>query len=297
LTFSPSDLLIVGTLIILEGLLSADNALVLALLVRHLPGEQQKRALLYGLVGAFVLRGLGITFAKWMMGLWWICGIGSLYLIVLAVRHFLTPRHDDEGDEAAKARGGRSFWATVAVVELTDLVFAVDSILVAVALVHDPSKVWIVYAGGFLGIILLRIAASFFIKLIHQYPSLDNTAYMLVGWAGVKLASASLDIYYRALGRPEPHLMPKWLFWVVFALIVIFGTLYALRHKATKGELEEVAEGEESLEELEESGFVIDAAHAVETDAERAAREAREPKAAPPPPAPAPPPRDTGAGT
>ena len=77
----PSDLLVVGTLIILEGLLSADNALVLALLVRHLPEKQQHKALLYGLVGAFVLRGIFIVLAGFIIRLWWLCALGAAYLI------------------------------------------------------------------------------------------------------------------------------------------------------------------------------------------------------------------------
>jgi integral membrane protein, YkoY family len=280
LTFAPTDLLVVGTLIILEGLLSADNALVLALLVRHLPDREQRRALLYGLVGAFALRGLGITFAKWMMGLWWVCGIGAVYLIVLAARHFMTPRHDEEGSDGAKPKTGRNFWATVAVVELTDLVFAVDSILVAVALVNDPEKVWIVYAGGFLGIVLLRIAASFFIRLIQKYPALDNTAYLLVGWAGIKLVSASIDIYLKGIGRPELHLLPKWLFWLVFACIVVFGSYYAVRRGASEGDQAEVEAAEAEMTDLKESGFAVDAAHVVETDAEQRTRSPQEGPAA-----------------
>jgi threonine/homoserine/homoserine lactone efflux protein len=124
----PSDLFIVGTLVILEGLLSADNALVLALLVRHLPDEQQKKALQYGLLGAFTLRGIGIYLARYIVGLWWLCGLGALYLIFLAVKHFVQ-RHGEDHEEAMRAgRKMMGFWQTVAVVEFTDVVFAVDSI-------------------------------------------------------------------------------------------------------------------------------------------------------------------------
>lgn len=252
---TPGDLLIVGTLVLLEGLLSADNALVMAILVKHLPKEQQKKALLYGLVGAFVMRGIAIVFARYLMGVWWLCGVGAIYLIWLAGKHFFARRHEDN-DDKTKARAG--FWATVVQVEFTDLIFAVDSILVAVALVNDPSKVWIVYAGGFLGILLLRLAASLFIRLITKYPALDHMAYGLVGWAGVKLASAAMDIRAESLHQPEPHYLPTWAFWTGFALIAVLGSLYAVKAGRTAADKEEREDAEESLESLEEGGFVIE---------------------------------------
>jgi YkoY family integral membrane protein len=227
-----ADFAVIGTLVVLEGLLSADNALVLALLVRHLPADQQKKALLYGLVGAFVLRGIGIFFAGLIINLWWFCALGSAYLIVLAIRHFVKKTgNSPEAEKAAERGEGMGFWPTVFMVELTDVFFAIDSILVAVALVNDPDKLWIVYTGGFLGILLLRLAATFFIKLIERYPALDTMAYLLVGWAGVKLASASVDVYHRGKGQEPAHLLNPYVFWAVFAAIILFGIWYAVHNR------------------------------------------------------------------
>src|SRR3989337_1952163 len=79
---------IIVTLVILEGLLSADNALVMAILVRPLPKHQQKRALMYGIVGAFVFRFLMLIFAIWIIKLWYLRAAGGLYLAYLTGRHF-----------------------------------------------------------------------------------------------------------------------------------------------------------------------------------------------------------------
>ena len=256
MSVQPQDFLIIGTLIVLEGLLSADNALVLALLVRHLPREQQHKALLYGLIGAFVLRGIGIAIAGYIIRLWWLCAVGAVYLIWLGVKHFAA--RGGEGEHEVKPTGP-GFWHTVAVVELTDIVFAVDSILVAVALVNDPSKIWIVYTGGFLGIVLLRMAAGFFIKLIRRYPSLDNMAYALVAWAGVKLASTAGHLYTEQYGGSLPEL-PKPVFWAVFALIVVGGTIQARRQGATTpDDKADAAAADAALESLEEKDTVGDA--------------------------------------
>lgn len=217
-------------LAVLEGLLSADNALVLALQVRHLSAEKQQKALSLGLIMAFGLRAIGILLAAVLIKLWWLCGLGALYLLFLAGKHFWSRHRDDEDDEKAIAAGKKSlsFGRTVALVGFTDVVFAVDSILVAVALVDTakhPDKLWEVYLGGFLGVIALRLTAAAFLKLLKRYPDLDHTAYGLVAWAGVKLGFTAGHLANPAL--PD---MPKWVFWPVFAAIVIGGAWLAVRH-------------------------------------------------------------------
>jgi YkoY family integral membrane protein len=229
-TFSLTDLPVVGMLALLEGLLSADNALVLALLVRHLSPERQQKALSLGLMMAFVLRGIGILLAGFLIQLWWLCGLGAAYLVFLAAKHFLSRRHDED-DENAIAAGKKSlsYGRTVALVGFTDVVFAVDSILVAVALVdtaRHPEKLWVVYVGGGLGVLALRLTAAAFIRLLRRYPDLDHTAYGLVAWAGVKLAFSAGHLW-RPGAFPE---MPKWLFWTVFLGIVVVGSWVAMRH-------------------------------------------------------------------
>jgi YkoY family integral membrane protein len=190
---------------------------------------------LYGLVGAFVFRAIGIFFAALLINLWWVCAAGAAYLIFLAAKHFLehhAARGQGGGDELPQTQNA-GFWKTVFLVEVTDIVFAVDSILVAVAFVTEPSKIWIVYFGGIVGILMLRLAATSFTRIIEKYPRLDSVAYALVGWAGVKLASAAVDIFCRSQALKEPHLLPKWGFWVGFVLIMAIGVPFALRHRAT----------------------------------------------------------------
>lgn len=262
-TFAPNDLLVVGTLVLLEGLLSADNALVLAIQVRHLGEREQQRALSLGLVMAFGLRGIGILLAGFLIQLWWLCGLGAAYLIFLAVKHFVS-KAGDEDDEEALAAGQKSlsFARTVALVGFTDVIFAVDSILVAVSLVSKPEKLWIVYLGGLLGMVLLRVGAAAFLRLLHKYPALDSTAYGLVAWAGVKLGFAAWHLYGETLfGRDANpnHELPNVVFWVGFVAIIALGAWWAVRQarraeQATPGELltDDSIEAMEKV--IEESG-------------------------------------------
>ncbi|WP_144451397.1 TerC family protein [Halalkalibacter nanhaiisediminis] len=228
-------------LIALEGLLAADNALVLAIMVKHLPEEQRKKALFYGLAGAFVFRFASLFAISFLVDVWQVQAIGALYLLFIATNHiFRKVLVNKEKEKAAgkpeKKKSG--FWGTVIKVELADIAFAVDSILAAVALAMvlpdtnlpqigglDGGKFLVIFAGGFIGLLIMRFAANYFVKLLHAKPGLEIAAFMIVGWVGVKLA-----VY--TMSHPELAILPegfakssewKITFYVVLILIALGG--------------------------------------------------------------------------
>lgn len=182
-----TDFVTIGLLVLLEGLLSADNALVLAILVMGLPRAEQNRALRYGLVAAFVFRFLCVVLAAFLLRAAWIKLAGGAYLLYLAGVHFLGPaRRESKGTvpEARPAWGLSAFWATVVRVELINIAFSVDSILVAVAM---SPKLWVVMTGGIVGIIAMRIVAGELIVLLRRYPAIVDGAFAIIAWVGLKL--------------------------------------------------------------------------------------------------------------
>ncbi len=232
-SFQPGDIGTVGFLVVLEALLSVDNALVLAILVRHLPHDQQKKALMYGMGGAFVLRTIAIILAALIIDLWWVQLGGALYLLYLPIKHFI-----DVGKGRDKQGKKMGFWPTVVYLNIVDLAFALDSVIVAVAVVNtvkNPNKLWVVVAGALIGIVILRFAANYFIRLLEKYPMLDHVAYALVGWAGVKLlfigAHTSVTWYGKHFGELEFEVpeMPALVFWIGMALIAVVGFFIATR--------------------------------------------------------------------
>lgn len=258
--FSTADIAVILLLVVLEGLLSIDNALVLGLLAKRLPPHQRTRALSYGLIGAFVFRVIAISTASFLLRWTFVKFLGGAYLVYIAVRHlFFETRETQEdlvivdaegqpqlvdaetgkelsadaaaieiaervpigsglvteasvrgepsqGNESKAAKSATEpvpskreilspkgtvyagFWRTVLVIELTDIAFAVDSILAAMALAggrHD--KLWLVITGGFLGVVLMRFAAAMFVRLLEQFPRFEVSAYLLVIVIGLKL--------------------------------------------------------------------------------------------------------------
>lgn len=233
-------------LIGLEGLLAADNALVLAIMVRHLPEKQRKRALFYGLAGAFILRFGSLFVISFLVELWWIQALGAIYLLGIAIKNLYDrfkkkePDADDVNLEKAplKEASPKEFWLTVLKVEFADLAFAVDSILAAVALAValpptglgeigslDAGQFAVIFAGGMIGIIIMRFAANIFVGLLAKRPGLEVAAFLIVGWVGVKLAVLTLAHKDVAL-IPEafPHSTGwKLTFYIVLVLIAVIG--------------------------------------------------------------------------
>lgn len=238
-TFEAHDLIVVLLLIVLEGTLSVDNALVLGLLARRLPEDQRPKALTYGLVGAFVFRFMALALATFLLKWTFFKLLGGGYLLYVAVKHFFFEEKSDHhhpdasavNTGVAKAALGK-FWPTVAVIELTDLAFAVDSIVAAIGVVGPPPKdhpaealhpkLWVVLTGGFIGVVLMRYAAVLFIKLLDRFPRFEMAAYLLVLLIALKLIIdyAAHALGWDAVNFHDPHSIAFWAFWVL--MIVCF---------------------------------------------------------------------------
>lgn len=172
---------VIVSLVILEGLLSVDNAMVLAAMVQHLPGKQKQLALRLGIIGAYVFRGLSLVFVSFIIAIPGLRLFGGLYLIHLMTSN-LGIAEAGEGDSHSAA--GKGFWGTVIAVEIADMMFSIDNIVVAVAM---SDKLWVVILGVFIGIAAMRFVAGIFVKLIEKYPVLTQIAFLLVGFVGVQL--------------------------------------------------------------------------------------------------------------
>jgi YkoY family integral membrane protein len=219
---TPADFLTIAMLVALEGLLSADNAMVLAVLVLGLPKGQQKKALRYGILGAFGFRAIATLLAVYLIRLGWVKLIGAGYLMYLTFQHFSRGGDAEQRRSPPKARamfGLSAFWATVVKVEFTDIVFAVDSILVAVAM---SSKTWVILTGGLLGIIMMRLVIGKLLAIVERYPPLVDGAFVIIGWVSIKLV-----VEYLHAGGHIGFEIPKWLSLGLIVVIFVAAFLYA----------------------------------------------------------------------
>ncbi|MET1014567.1 MAG: TerC family protein [Paenisporosarcina sp.] len=224
-------------LIGLEGLLSADNALVLAVIAKHLPEDQKKRAINYGIIMAFFFRFAALFAISFIANVWQVQAIGAAYLLYLGLKHVIKARFGKENENIRKdvkeEAAGKGFWPTVGKIGLADLAFAIDSILAAVAIAlglpdsplddfggMDGGKFIVVLLGGIAGLILIKYAATWFVQLLDQRPALETTAYAIVAWVGVKLAVITLA--HEDIGMLDHH-FPHSTVWTLIFYGVLVG--------------------------------------------------------------------------
>jgi YkoY family integral membrane protein len=226
-------------------------------MVKHLPEEQRKKALFYGLAGAFVFRVGSLFIISFLVGVWQVQALGALYLLFVAAQHllgkFIRGKQKQKEAAASGAEGekkGSGFWMTVLKVELADIAFAVDSILAAVAFAVALPEIEslpniggmngghfiVILLGGIIGLVMMRFAAGIFVKLLDKRPGLETAAYLIVGWVGVKLAVYTMS-HIELIPKDFSHsLLWKLIFWTVLLGIAIGGWFAAAPKTPSQGD-------------------------------------------------------------
>lgn len=191
-------LLIIFNLFILEALLSLDNASVLAIMVKDLPTKDRSHALRYGIIGAFVLRGASLFFVAFLVKIIWLKLLGGAYLLYLFAGHF-TPKNDTL-EEPVSAKDSKIYkfasrlgisrlWSTIILIEIMDMAFSADNIFASVAI---TTNITLIFIGVFMGIIAMRFVAQYFAYLMAKFPSLETSAYVVIGLLGIKMIATGM---------------------------------------------------------------------------------------------------------
>jgi YkoY family integral membrane protein len=205
-----ASLAIIGNLIIIESLLSVDNAAVLATMVMDLPEEERKKALKFGIWGAYIFRGLAMIFAAVLIEIWWLKPLGGLYLLYLFFDYLKGKKTVKKDDDILEKKNNwlyratvgslGNFWATVCLVELMDMAFSIDNVFAAVA--FTPNII-LVCIGVFIGILAMRFLAQWFVNLMEKYSFLETAAFIVIGILGVKLSLSLYEHFYPTAALSE----------------------------------------------------------------------------------------------
>jgi len=201
--------LILLVLVVLEAVLSADNAIALAAIAKSVKDPKaQQQALDIGLVGAYVLRISLIFAATWVIKYWQFELLGAMYLLWLVFNYFYSSEEDRDRE---KTLGTKSLWQIVPTIAITDLAFSLDSVTSAIAITEDT---WLIVAGGTIGIVILRFLAGLFIRWLQEYTYLEDAGFITVGFVGIRLL---LKVWL-----PD-YLIPEWITIAVVAVFFAWG--------------------------------------------------------------------------
>ncbi len=209
LAISLKTPLVLLILMVLEAVLSADNAIALASIAQGLDcPQQQRRALNVGLIIAYGLRVLLILTASFILKYWQFELAGALYLLWLAGNYFIS---GDGGDDAHQNLSFTSFWQAIPIIAFTDIAFSLDSVTTAIAIADD---IWLVLIGGAIGVLTLRFLAELFIRWLDIFTHLKDAGFITVGLVGLRLL---IRVFDSALVPPE------WLMISVIAVLFTWG--------------------------------------------------------------------------
>lgn len=183
---SGSDWLVIFSLVLIECLLSVDNAVVLAAQTQALPTQKlREESLFYGIWGAYIFRFLIIGMGVYLINFWEIKVLGAGYLLFLSVQYFSKSRVKHTRRLISnKKRHISLFWSVVMQIELMDIVFSIDSVLASLAISSNPV---IVLIGGAIGILAMRGVAEMIMRLMRIIPELEPMAYGLIALIAIKL--------------------------------------------------------------------------------------------------------------
>lgn len=207
--FSIEAFLVLLVLILLEAVLSADNAIALAAIAQGLEDKElERKALNVGLVFAYVLRITLILTATWVQQFWQFNVLGAGYLLWLVFQHFTSEEGEDNQHHGPRFN---SLLQAIPVIAFTDLAFSLDSVTTAIAVSQEK---WLVLTGATIGIITLRYMAGLFIRWLDEYVYLEDAGYVTVAFVGLRLLLKVVN---------ESFVPPEWAMIGAIALVFAWG--------------------------------------------------------------------------
>ena len=210
-------LALLPVLVLLELILSADNAVALAAIARRCRRPDQERlALNIGIALALLLRLALIVLAQWVLQHPPVQILAAAYLLWLFIDHLRTRGDAAVEDEPVEAGLVGSLARTVVLLAFTDLAFSIDSVAAAVAI---SDQTLLIGTGAVIGIIALRFTSGLFIRWLEIYPRLETAGFLAVAFVAVRLL---LHVVLPAVQQPD------WL--MFFVVMVLFTWGFTLRN-------------------------------------------------------------------
>ncbi|MGF7031979.1 YjbE family integral membrane protein [Paenibacillus mucilaginosus] len=201
-------LLLFMEIMLINIVLSGDNAVVIALASKNLPAEQRRQAVWWGAFGAIALRIVLTIAAVYILGVPYIHTLGALLLLWIAIK-LLT---DDEEHANVKEAStlGRAIWTII----VADFVMSLDNVL-AIAAKAEGDKAVIILGIG-LSVPIIIWGSTVVMKLLKKFPLLVYLGAGILGYTAGEMVIADEAVYHRVFGDLEPHILP-----LTAALLVI----------------------------------------------------------------------------
>ena len=184
--FTPEWLAALSGILLLDLLLSGDNAILIALACKNLPKHNRRKAILIGGFGAVFIRIVCTLFATGMLAAPYIECIGGAALLYIAVK--LVTDHNDGGEEDAGSQPV-TLGAAVRTILIADFIMSIDNILSLAGVANTvPQGKWsLIICGLMISIPIVLFGAQIFLMIMLKIPALIYAGAAILGWTAAEL--------------------------------------------------------------------------------------------------------------
>jgi YjbE family integral membrane protein len=230
---NPQFWVAVAQIILIDILLSGDNAVVIALACRNLPERQRRLGIIWGVGGAIALRVTLTFFAVSLLTLPWVKLVGAVLLLWIGVK-LIAPEDDADGHEIEAAS---NLFGAIRTVIIADFVMSLDNVLAVAAAARD--SMFLLVFGLALSIPLMVWASRLILRMMDRYPAIILLGGALLGWIALSMAISDPLVK----GILEPYKI--WLGWTAPAfgalLVVAAGKIIVARRPPAEKQVVDLA--------------------------------------------------------
>lgn len=217
--FSPDWFAALAAIVLIDLVLAGDNAIVIALAARNLPDHLRRRAVLWGTLGAIIVRSGMTLVTLWLLKIPGLMLVGGLGLVWIAYQ-LLVPDDGADGHGTPAA----SFWGAMKTIVIADALMGIDNVLGVAGAAHGDFSLVII--GLLISVPIVVWGSSLVLKLIDRFPVIVQIGAAVLAFTAAKMIVAEplLDPVF------DPHALARW---ALYAVLIV-GVLAAGRWAAAR---------------------------------------------------------------
>ena len=203
-----------AAIVVIDLVLAGDNAIVIALAARNVPRHLQRRAMVWGAMGAVVVRSLLTLMVVWLLKLPGLLFVGGAMLVWIAYKLLLPERGHGDGPQVKAAD---TVWGAIRTIVVADLVMGVDNVLGVAGAAHGSFV--LVLLGLLISIPVLVWGSSILLRYVERFPGLVYLGAGVLAFTAVKMMTAEPTV--RQVLEPHAALLP------LAYVLTVLGVLWA----------------------------------------------------------------------
>lgn len=170
------------TIVVIDLVLAGDNAILIGLAARNLPKPQQKKVILWGSIGAIVIRTIATLAVVWLLAIPGLRLVGGLLLVMIAYKLLV-----DENDHT-NVEAGESFWAAIRTVIIADALMGLDNVLAVAGASHG--NFLLVIIGLLISVPVVMWGSTIILQWVERFPVIITIGAAVLAWTASKMIVA-----------------------------------------------------------------------------------------------------------